>query len=113
MSAILDKLLKGQKVEWLSLGEISTLYGGLTGKTKNDFGKGNAKYIPYKNIFSNLAVDKNNLETVAISNHEKQNFLKYGDVLFTGSSESREEAGLSSVVTFNLDEKIYLNSFFL
>ncbi len=111
MSAILDKLLKGQKVEWLSLGEISTLYGGLTGKTKNDFGKGNAKYIPYKNIFSNLAVDKNNLETVAISNHEKQNFLKYGDVLFTGSSESREEAGLSSVVTFNLDEKIYLNSF--
>ena len=67
--------------------------------------------IPYKNIFSNLAVDKNNLETVAISNHEKQNFLKYGDVLFTGSSESREEAGLSSVVTFNLDEKIYLNSF--
>ena len=111
MSSILDKLLKGQKVEWVALGEISTLYGGLTGKTKNDFGKGNAKYIPYKNIFSNLAVDKNNLETVAISNHEKQNFLKYGDVLFTGSSESREEAGLSSVVTFNLDEKIYLNSF--
>ena len=32
MSAILDKLLKGQKVEWKTLGDVSVLYGGLTGK---------------------------------------------------------------------------------
>ena len=44
MSAILDKLLKGQKVEWKTLGDVSVLYGGLTGKNKADFENGNAKY---------------------------------------------------------------------
>ena len=51
MSAILDKLLKGQKVEWKTLGDVSVLYGGLTGKNKADFENGNAKYVSYKNIF--------------------------------------------------------------
>ena len=54
MSAILDKLLKGQKVEWKTLGDVSVLYGGLTGKNKADFENGNAKYVSYKNIFANF-----------------------------------------------------------
>ena len=37
--------------------------------------------------------------------------LQYGDVLMTGSSENREEVGLSSVVASEPLEKIYLNSF--
>ena len=48
MSAILDKLLKGQNVEWKTLGDVSVLYGGLTGKNKADFENGNAKYVSYK-----------------------------------------------------------------
>ena len=47
----LDKLLQGVEVEWKPLGEISEIYGGLKGKSKADFEKGNAKYVSYKNIF--------------------------------------------------------------
>ena len=106
MSAILDKLLKGQKVEWKTLGDVSVLYGGLTGKNKADFENGNAKYVSYKNIFANLAVDLQNLGTVKANDNEKQHFIKHGDILFTGSSETQAEAGISSVVTEHPIEKI-------
>ena len=35
----------------------------------------------------------------------------YGDVIFTGSSETIEECGMSSVLTELTEEKLYLNSF--
>ena len=105
----IDELLKDEKVEWKKLGEIGYFFGGLTGKTKEDFGTGNSKYVPYKNIFSNIEVDLNNLESVNIGN-EKQNELRIGDILFTGSSEIMEECGLSSVITEEISG-IYLNSF--
>ena len=53
----LEKLLDGVTVEWLPLGNLAEIYGGLTGKSKSDFEQGNANYITYKNIFSNI-VDK-------------------------------------------------------
>lgn len=102
---------EGTTVQWKTLGEVAELYGGLTGKSKPDFEKGNAKYVPYKNIFFNIDVDFDYLENVSISKGEKQNAIKYGDVLFTGSSEIAEEAGMSSSITFHPNEDIYLNSF--
>ena len=107
----LEKLLDGAEVEWKTLDEISSIYGGLTGKGKADFENGNALYVPYKNIFNNIEVDFNNLETLNVSDDEKQYTIKYGDVLFTGSSETAEEAGMSSAVTTKTEQKIYLNSF--
>ena len=64
-------------VEWRELGEISHFYGGLTGKTKSDFENGNAKYVTYKNIFNNLQVELNLLETVRVDENEKQNSINY------------------------------------
>ena len=110
----LDELIKElcpNGVEWKKLGEVAEIYGGLTGKSKTDFENGNTKYISYKNIFSNIEVDFNKLENVKVSSNEKQHQVKYGDVLFTGSSEIAEEAGMSSSVTKKTNEKIYLNSF--
>ena len=107
----LEKLLDGAEVEWKTLDEISSIYGGLTGKGKADFENGNALYVPYKNIFNNIEVDFNNLDTVNVSDDEKQYTIKHGDVLFTGSSETAEEAGMSSAVTTKTEQKIYLNSF--
>ena len=107
----LEKLLDGAEVEWKTLDEISSIYGGLTGKGKADFENGNALYVPYKNIFNNIEIDFNNLEAVNVSDDERQYTIKYGDVLFTGSSETAEEAGMSSVVTTKTEQKIYLNSF--
>lgn len=107
----LTKLLEGVKVEWKTLGEISELYGGLKGKSKNDFTDGNAKYVTYKNIFNNIEINFDTLETVKVSPNENQYEIRYGDVLFTGSSEIASEAGMSSSVTKSSDTKIYLNSF--
>ena len=46
-------------VEFKELGELGFFYGGLTGKSKEDFSNGNAKFVTYMNIFSNIAVDTN------------------------------------------------------
>jgi type I restriction enzyme S subunit len=48
---------------------------------------------------------------VKVSGSEKQHVVKYGDVLFTGSSEISEEAGMSSVVAEDFEGPVYLNSF--
>ena len=114
MSKIFDLIneLCPNGVEFVKLGEIGCLYGGLSGKTKDDFVKhGNAKYITYMNVFLNLSIDTNALEYVKIDDDEKQNLVVYGDILFTGSSETRNECGFSSVFTKNIEEPIYLNSF--
>ena len=107
----LEKLLEGVDVEWKPLGEISEIYGGLSGKSKSDFEDGNAQYISYKNIFNNIEVNFNKLERVKIADSESQHEVKYGDILFTGSSETADEAGMSSAVTTNFGDNIYLNSF--
>ena len=98
-------------VEYKTLSELGSFYAGLNGKKKDDFKDGNAKYITYMNVFSNLSVNTNINDTVQIGEKEKQNIVKYGDIIFTGSSETIEECGMSSVVTNELNEKLYLNSF--
>jgi len=107
----LEKLLDGAEVEWLPLGDISEIYGGLTGKTKSDFDGGNAKYISYKSIFGCIDIKQIPADTVKVGEDERQHRVKYGDVLFTGSSEIAEEAGMSSAITIEFDEPVYLNSF--
>ena len=98
-------------VEWKKLGEIGTFYSGLSGKTKKDFEKGNAKYVTYSNIFDNVAVNLKIDDVVNVLPNEKQNIIAYGDIIFTGSSETPDECGMSSVVTEIINEPIYLNSF--
>ena len=107
----IDELLKNEKVEWKKLGEIGKFYGGITGKAKQDFSCGNAKFITYKNVYSNPATELNVEDRVKINENENQRKLMYGDILFTGSSETPDECGISSVITTKLTEDIYLNSF--
>ena len=98
-------------VEYKTLGELGKFYGGLTGKSKDDFTDGNAKFITYKNVYSNPALQIDVTDRVKIVDGEKQRTLQYGDVIFTGSSETPDECGISSVVTVKTDERLYLNSF--
>ncbi len=107
----IKELLEGVDVEWKTLGDVSEIYGGLTGKTKADFENGNAKYISYKNIFNNIAINFDNLDSVKISESENQYEVKYGDILFTGSSEIADETGMSSSITTQFENKVFLNSF--
>lgn len=98
-------------VEYKRLGELGILYTGLTGKSKDDFSDGNFRFISYKNVYDNIAVNLAYDNYVKIYDGEKQNNLVFGDILFTGSSETPEDVGMSSVVTTNMTEQIYLNSF--
>ncbi len=100
-----------QQVTWMRMSEIGDFYGGLSGKSKSDFENGNSKYVTYMNVYKNLALNIHTKDMVQIAIGEKQNTIQYGDVLFTGSSETPEECGMSSVVTENVSEPIYLNSF--
>lgn len=101
---------KGFTEEWQeqTMSKLGKHYNGLSGKTKNDFGHGDAKFITYMNVFSNPIADLQRTENVEIDN--KQNSVKYGDVLFTVSSETPEEVGMSSV-WLGEEDNIYLNSF--
>lgn len=94
--------------EQRKLGNCGTTYGGLTGKTKEDFGHGNARFIPYTNVFDNPLTDTKRLEAVEIDS--SQNQVVYGDVFFTVSSETPDEVGMSSVWLSD-QEDVYLNSF--
>lgn len=93
----------------IQLGKLGKTFGGLTGKTKTDFGEGKP-YITYVNIFKNAKVDPNEVSLVKISKDEKQNKVKYGDIFFTTSSETIEEVGMTSVLLDEIGEA-YLNSF--
>ena len=106
-----DKMLKLDGVERKTLGFLGGFYGGLSGKSKDDFVGGNARFISYMNVFSNASTKLDMEDYVRVSDSERQNRIQYGDVLFTGSSETREESGMSSVITQVPKEDIYLNSF--
>lgn len=98
-------------VEYKKLGELGKFYGGLSGKSKNDFTNGNEKFITYKNVYANPSLNLDVEDRVKINPGERQNTLQYGDIIFTGSSETPDECGFSSVITTQTSEKLYLNSF--
>ena len=90
------------------LGDVGETYTGLSGKTKEDFGHGEGKFITYVNVFNNPLTDLYGLDSVEID--DKQRRVQYGDVLFTTSSETPEDVGLSSV-WLGKEDNVYLNSF--
>ena len=96
---------------WTSvkLGLAGDFYGGLSGKSKEDFGHGDAKFITYRNVFANTFASDKLLESVYVNQNERQNRVHMGDVLFTQSSETFEEVGMSSVWLHSTEP--FLNSF--
>ena len=102
---------KNNMINLYKIKDIGNFFGGLTGKSKEDFNIGNAKFVSYMTVFSNPQLPDSINDTVLISENEKQNKIKKGDILFTGSSETPDECGMSCVVTQDIDEDIYLNSF--
>ena len=90
------------------LGELGNTFTGLSGKTKEDFGHGSAEFVTYMNVFRNPISDIKMTENVEVD--PKQNELQFGDVLFTTSSETPHEVGMSSVWLDNR-KNVYLNSF--
>ena len=92
------------------MASLGTTYGGLAGKTKDDFGRGDARYIPFMNVMSDTIINPNWLEQVDVTQNEAQNTAKKGDLFFNGSSETPEEVGYCSVLLEDITN-LYLNSF--
>ena len=116
--AAIQQLLTGQtrlpgfQGEWETrrLGELGATYGGLTGKSKADFGSGTGKYVTFMNVMANTVIDPTQFESVRVSTTENQNRVEPGDLLFNGSSETPEEVAYCSLV-FSAVSNLYLNSF--
>jgi type I restriction enzyme S subunit len=98
-------------IQFMTLGDLATTVSGLSGKTKSDFSGGSARYVTYKNVFANLVVDQRAPDFVNVQPGERQHRLHVGDVVFTGSSETTADVGMSSVVATEPTEPLYLNSF--
>ncbi|MEI2826885.1 MAG: hypothetical protein V9F04_11095 [Dermatophilaceae bacterium] len=93
------------------LRDLGSTYGGLTGKTKVDFGRGSASFVTFLEVINNTRLRGTHLQRVRIRKGERQNRVHRGDILFNGSSETPDEVALSAVVDFDPDSTTYLNSF--
>ena len=93
------------------LRDIGRAYGGLTAKTKADFGQGNASFVTFVEVIGNARLRGHSLDRVRVAKAERQNRVMRGDLLFNGSSETPEEVALSAVVDFEPTASTYLNSF--
>lgn len=100
--------------ESIRLKYIGYLYGGLAGKSVNDFNQesnfNNKPFIPFTNICNNKVIDPYQLQYVVIEEDEQQNQVAKGDLFFMMSSENFDDVGKSSILLDDLGET-YLNSF--
>jgi type I restriction enzyme S subunit len=103
---------KGFEGEWgkVLVGKMGTTYSGLSGKTKDDFGIGEARFVTFLNVLTNAIIDTTLLEAVNVFEGEHQNEVRKGDLLFNTSSETPEEVGMCAVMDEDLTN-VYLNSF--
>jgi len=116
--AAMQQLLTGQirlpgfREEWRAtrLGALGSIYGGLVGKTKSDFGVGRARYITFTSVMKSVVMDCALFEPVRVSATESQNLVLRGDLLLNGSSETPEEVALCALINQDVPN-LYLNSF--
>ena len=100
--------------EVLKLKRIGKLYGGLTGKSGEDFGQKdnplNKPFIPFTNISNNTYISKDHFQYVNVEEHENQNRVFKNDLFFLMSSENYDDLGKTSILIDDVGE-LYLNSF--
>lgn len=116
--------LKDSSIEWIGmipehwerfrLKDLGYMYGGLTGKSGDDFRCDDETktkpYVPFTNVLNNTVVDNDNYHYVVMGDNEQQNQVRTNDLLFLMSSEDYESIAKSAVVVGNPGE-VYLNSF--
>ena len=90
------------------ISELFHIFNGMTSVSKKWQSEGNCQFIDYLNVFNNLSVDTSKLNYATVKSH-KQNILLKGDILFTSSSETIDECGLSSVIEQDIKDGIFLD----
>jgi len=104
--------LPGFEGEWevRRIGALGATYGGLIGKSKDDFGHGNSQYVTFMNVMANVVIHSEGFDRVRVAPTESQNHVKRGDLLFNGSSETPEEVAMCAFMPEAVPN-LYLNSF--
>lgn len=92
------------------MGNIGSVYGGLSGKNKADFEAGNARFVTFRGILENVILDDQNTASVHVRPGELQNSVLKGDLLFNASSETPGDLAIGAVMGQQVDN-LYLNSF--
>lgn len=105
--------LPGFTEEWapVRLRDAGATYGGLVGKSKDDFGTGSACFVTFREVMEGARLLGRRVERVNVRANERQNRVLRGDVLFNGSSETPEEVALAAVVDYDPTPTTFLNSF--
>lgn len=85
---------------------LGNFKSGLSNKNPDDFGKG-TPFLTYKDVYKNIEFSSCSELVKATEGDLINNDIKRGDVFFTGSSETVEEIGLSSVCTKDIDNGTY------
>ena len=120
----MERQYKDSGIEWIGripkdwktcrLKSLGYLYGGLVGKSGNDFDVQDedmySLYIPFTNIFNNDVINPNNLHKVKYIDGDIQNEVNKGDLLFLMSSEDYDGIGKPSILETSI-KQLYLNSF--
>ena len=115
--AVMQQLLTGRTRlpgfsgawEKTRMGQIGSIYGGLSGKSKIDFGGGNARYVTFLGVLENVILDVRHTERVHVGSGESQNSVMKGDLLFNASSETPGYLAIGAVMGKQLDN-LYLNT---
>lgn len=94
------------------LRDLGTTFGGLTGKTKADFGRGEAQFITFTGVMAAARMQgPTGLSPVDVRQGETQNQVRKGDLLFNGTSETPDEVAFATLVNWEPPTGTYLNSF--
>ena len=99
-------------VDWSvkQIGKIGYTYSGLSGKKKDDFGRGDSRYITFLNVLNNPILRTDIFEKVVVCEGEHQNPALKGDLFFNTSSETPEEVGICAILNDDIPN-LFLNSF--
>lgn len=92
------------------IGKMGYTYSGLTGKNKEDFGKGEARYITFLNVLNNPILKTDIFEKVDVKEGELQNKAIKGDLFFNTSSETPEEVGICALLNENIGNDILVGN---
>lgn len=117
-SGLMQKLVSGEcrlpgfVEDWVrrSMASLGETYGGLTGKSKDDFGTGSGRYVPFMAVMRDVCVTADDLPRVRVGRTERQRVVLNDDLLFNTSSETPDELAMAAVAA-GLPPDTYLNSF--
>lgn len=106
LNSILD-FSNSKEIKWMNVGDCFEFKNGLN-KGKEFFGQGDY-IVNFTDVYNNRYLTKNMLKGRVLSdqNDLEKYDVRFGDVFFTRTSETKEDIGMSSVVIENIPRCVF------